>query len=73
MVVKSLKDQDLISYRWLSESTGYSGTKQALQNGQYELYQQLTNNNTVCGLAVDFDVQNPNAPAIGAFTLPANV
>jgi hypothetical protein len=36
-----LSDKGLIKYRWVSMSTGFSGTKQLMASGKYHLLQKL--------------------------------
>ena len=69
LVVNTLKNQGLCSFRWLSESSGFNGTQEALDHGSYELYQQFTTNTILCSLDVDFDIQNPHGQSMGAFKL----
>ncbi|MDC6364886.1 MULTISPECIES: DUF1906 domain-containing protein [Flavobacteriaceae] len=69
MVVNELKSRGLINYRWLSESTGFIGTKKALENGDYELRQILTKGNNLCELDCDFNLKRDNDTKIGSFIL----
>lgn len=71
-VVNELKTHNLCKYRWLSESIGFNGSREALDNGSYELYQKFTLNGKICNLDVDFDVQNPAGNDMGVFSLSEN-
>ena len=72
-VMTALLSKQLISYRWLSESTGYAGTKEAIRDGDYELYQKLRNPQSICGIDADFDIQNPDMNDMGSFRLQSSV
>ena len=49
-----LKSKGLIDMRWLTQSLGFKGTRDAIKNKEYELLQRLPM--TVAGLDVDPDV-----------------
>lgn len=68
LVVNTLRDQGLCDYRWLSQSSGYYGTQEALNEGNYELH-QIYPSEVICSIAVDYDVENPNVSDIGSFDL----
>ena len=56
-VVNTLKNLGLCEYRWLSESTSFSGTQKALENHEYELAQQYHKDITICNISsLDKDV-----------------
>lgn len=68
LVVNSLKDQGLADYRWISQSSSYYGTQEALANGQYDLH-QIYPAGVICKIDVDFDEQNPDVSNIGSWSL----
>lgn len=68
LVVNTLLEKELIDYRWLSMSTGYRGTQDAITNGDYEM-RQIYPSATVCGIAVDYDEKKTAETDIGSFTL----
>ena len=71
LVINKLKDLELCEYRWLSQSIGFYGSREALQDRNYELH-QIAPSTTLCGIGVDYDIQNPEAQDIGSFRLNAN-
>nr|WP_299384790.1 DUF1906 domain-containing protein [Allomuricauda sp.] len=73
LVTNTLKERGLCSYRWLSESSSYYGTRKAQESGNYELQQIYVPNARLCTLDVDFDSQNPAVTDIGAFTLKSEI
>lgn len=70
LVVNSLLEMKLIDYRWLSMSTGYRGTTEAIENGDYEL-RQIYPSQTLCSIAVDFDEKKSPETNIGSWSLRA--
>lgn len=72
LVCNTLKDQSLSDYRWLSDSSSFHGTKEALENGTYEM-NQIYPPGKVCGLDVDYNLKNPSVSDIGSFTLNQSV
>ncbi len=68
LVVNAIKSQGTCEYRWLSQSSGYLGTQDALDNGNYELH-QIYPSGVICDIDVDYDVENPNVSDLGTFDL----
>lgn len=66
LVCTSLQHAGLIDYTWLSMSTGFRGTKQALKNKTYHLAQQAPEGK-LAGLGVDFNLANPDNADFGQF------
>ena len=64
----TLAKKKLIDFRWLAMSRGFSGTREALEAGEFHLAQRAPAG-TLCGLGVDFNDANPARPDFGAFTL----
>ena len=70
LVVNTLRVEGLCEFRWLSESSSYYGTQEAIDNGAYELHQiYVSPAPQVCGIDVDYDTKKPETDNIGAFTL----
>jgi len=72
-VCSTLFSRGLIKYRWLTMSSGFRGSKDALSNGNYEL-RQLTDRE-VAGLDVDPDtthVANGDFGDFVPFAIPAD-
>jgi uncharacterized protein (TIGR02594 family) len=71
-VGKHLKAAGLVEYVWLSGSTGWSGTMQALQEGAWNLFQKdMEQTSPVGGFDFDGDVVNPANADFGQFTRAA--
>lgn len=68
LVSSLLTDKGLIELTWLAMSRGFSGTKAALQAGEFHLA-QVPPEKILCGLDVDFNDPNPARPDFGTFTL----
>jgi hypothetical protein len=68
-VINELLNEGLCEFRWLSESSSYNGTNEALTNGNYELVQQYKADLEICTIAVDQDNLREGVTDIGAFTL----
>ena len=68
LVCSTLAKKKLIDFRWLAMSRGFSGTREALEAGEFHLAQRAPAG-TLCGLGVDFNDANPARPDFGAFTL----
>jgi hypothetical protein len=68
LVVNTLRDQSLCEFRWLSMSSGYYGTQDALNEGNFELH-QIYPSAVICNIAVDYDEKNPTSTDIGSFSL----
>ena len=71
LVASTLTAKGLIELTWLAMSRGFSGTKAALQAGEFHLA-QVPPEKILCGLDVDFNDPNPARPDFGAFTLAAS-
>jgi LysM repeat protein len=67
LVCGSLLDSGLATLTWLSQSTGFPGSKQFAKDKRYNLIQFLPK--TVCGIDLDPDETNPGKPS-GLFTVP---
>jgi peptidoglycan hydrolase-like protein with peptidoglycan-binding domain len=63
-----LYQQGLISKKWLSASTTYNGTPQAIKNKDYDIFQGQTTSVVInnCPIDIDPDILGPNNPDIGA-------
>ncbi len=68
LVCETLLEQGLSDLTWLSMSTGYRGTREALAAGKYNLAQQPPSTQ-LCGIGVDYNNPNPQNPDFGAFTV----
>jgi hypothetical protein len=68
LVCGTLTKKKLIDFTWLAMSRGFSGTREALEAGEFHLAQRAPAG-TLCGLGVDFNDPNPARPDFGAFTL----
>lgn len=66
LVCNTLYDKDLIHFRWLSQSKGYSGTKEAINSKQYNISQQYPPGK-LDSLLVDYDESIGSDTDIGAF------
>ena len=69
LVINTLKKENLIDYRWLSHSPDYLGTKEALEDGSYEL-RQISPSTIICRLRTYYNELNPtisDVRSIGAF------
>ncbi len=67
LVCGNLLDSGLVTLTWLSQSTGFPGSKQFAKDKRYNLIQFLPK--TVCGIDLDPDETNPGKPS-GLFTVP---
>ncbi len=67
--VNALMNQKLCEYRWLSCSTSFNGTQQALDDGNYEMAQHFNASAEVSGIGVDHDTLKNGVTDIGAFSL----
>lgn len=65
---QALVKNQLCSLVWISMSTGFKGTKEAISSGNFDLRQ--TDETKICGIGVDLNVLNPNREDIGAFVVP---
>lgn len=68
LVVNTLKDGGQCDYRWLSASTSYNGTQDALDTGEYEMV-QIYPSDKVCNISLDYDQLQSADTAIGSFIL----
>lgn len=68
LVCGTLTSERLIGFTWLAMSRGFSGTREALDAGEFHLAQRGPAA-TLCGLGVDFNDANPARPDFGTFTL----
>ena len=67
-VCTSLTDKNLIELTWLAMSRGFRGTKDALDEGRYQLCQKAPPKN-LCGLGVDYNEKNPEISEFGDFSI----
>lgn len=67
LACSSLLDSGLATFTWLSQSTGFPGSKQFAKDKLYNLIQFLPK--SVCGIDLDPDETNPGKPS-GLFTVP---
>lgn len=67
LVCRKLLEANLVTFTWLSQSTGHSGSKEFAKQKRYNLIQFLDKD--VCGVNVDPDETNPDKPS-GLFTIP---
>jgi peptidoglycan hydrolase-like protein with peptidoglycan-binding domain len=65
-VCRALLQDGLVSFTWISQSSGFNGTAAFLRSGQWNLHQRLPS--TLCGMSVDQDDVNPQKPGFGAFS-----
>jgi hypothetical protein len=65
----ALSKKNLCSLIWLAMSRGFRGTREALNNGAYNLEQRAPEA-TLCGLGVDYNFVNLKNPHFGAFVVP---
>ncbi len=68
-VVNTLLENGLCKYRWLSESSSFNGTSEALENGAYEIAQQFKQGLEICTISIDQDFLRDGVTDIGTFTL----
>ena len=63
-----LKQRALIDYLWLAGATGWSGTKRALQDGDFAIFQKsLERRSEIGGFDYEGNVINPSFEAFGQF------
>jgi uncharacterized protein (TIGR02594 family) len=63
-----LKQRSLVDYLWLAGATGWSGTKPALQDGSFTIFQKsLERRSEIGGFDYDGNVINPSFEAFGQF------
>ena len=67
LVCSKLLEAGLVTFSWLSQSTGHAGSKEFAKQKRYNLIQFL--DKEVCGVNVDPDETNPDKPS-GLFTIP---
>jgi Domain of unknown function (DUF1906)/Bacterial SH3 domain len=65
VTLQTLLDKGLVSFTWISQSTGFPGTKQFKNSNKWTLFQHLPSH--VAGLDVDVDDLNPAFTDFGAF------
>lgn len=65
LVCASILDAGLASFAWISQSMGFTGTKEFLKTNRWHLKQNLPE--IVCGLDADTNDRNPAQPDIGDF------
>jgi hypothetical protein len=65
VTLQTLLDKDLVSFTWISQSTGFPGTKQFKNSNNWTLFQHLPTH--IGGLDVDVDDLNPAFTDFGAF------
>lgn len=69
LVINQVHQAGLAVYRWLSASTSFRGTRQAIQNGEYDMRQFPMSKLTLCDFSVDFNVKLNPATDIGTFSI----
>ena len=68
-VGQHLKNRNLIDFVWLAGATGWSGTQQALREGNWTLFQKhLHQRSEIGGFIHDGNVANPSHENYGQFT-----
>jgi uncharacterized protein (TIGR02594 family) len=67
-VGRRLKKAGLVDYVWLARALGWSGSRDALEAGTYDLYQDAVELK-IDGLDCDSNVTRPGQPDFGQFTL----
>jgi hypothetical protein len=65
VTLKTLLDAGLVEFTWISQSTGFPGTKQFKQSNRWTLFQHLSSK--IDGLDLDVDDLNPASSDFGAF------
>lgn len=65
--LRTLLDRGLISFRWLSHSHGFVGSRDALTNGAYDIEQYLPG--TCGGRSIDFNARREANLDVGQFSL----
>ena len=65
IVCKALLDAELVTFTWLSQSTGHQGSVSFKQSGRWTLFQHLSSQ--LCVLGIDKNDINPNANGFGDF------
>lgn len=65
----ALTKNNLCALVWLAMSSGFRGTKEAIKNGAYDIEQKAPEAK-LGGLAVDYNLSNPQHSDFGAFVLP---
>lgn len=66
LTTKTLYKKGLADYRWLSQSTGFKGTEEAIKKEEYELLQKYNPKDKICTLSID---RNKDNGEYGAFKL----
>jgi glycoside hydrolase-like protein/SH3 domain-containing protein len=66
VTLKALLDAGLVDFTWISQSTGFPGSKQFKASNRWTLFQHLPS--TVCDLDVDVNDLNPAGTDFGAFS-----
>src|SRR5262249_4411999 len=65
VTLKTLLDGGLVEFTWISQSTGFPGTKQFKNSNRWTLFQHLPSK--IDGLALEVDDLNPQFSDFGAF------
>jgi hypothetical protein len=65
VTLQTLLNAGLVSFTWISQSTGFPGTKQFKNSNRWTLFQNLPS--TKCQLDLDVDDLNPATTDFGAF------
>lgn len=65
LVCSTLLNGEFATRAWVSQSMGFTGTKDFLKTNRWHLKQNLPS--TLCGISVDTDDVNPAKPDIGDF------
>jgi hypothetical protein len=68
LVCRLLLDSDNASYAWLAGARGWRETREFDDSKRWHLKQKLPTR-TICGVAIDDDLVNPERPDFGAFSL----
>jgi hypothetical protein len=66
LTCKTLLDQGLVDFTWLSQSRKFQGTPEFRASNRWNLLQLL--DDTVCGINLDPDIVNPAKPDFGQFS-----
>lgn len=66
LTCRKLLEQGLVSLTWLTQSTGFNGSKEFAQQKRFNLIQFL--DKTICGIDLDPNENNPAKPT-GFFTI----
>ena len=65
VTLRTLLDREFVEFTWISQSTGFNGSRQFKATNRWTLFQHLPS--TICGMDLDVDDINPVASDFGAF------